>query len=37
MRGDLLYYRQDLRHQLIDILQEEDAEELGKEGKHETV
>ena len=29
MRGDLLYYRQDLRHQLIDILQEEDAGELG--------
>ena len=37
MRGDLLYYRQDLRHQLIDILQEEDAGELGidesKEGR----
>ena len=29
MRGDLLYYRQDLRHQLIDILQKEDAGELG--------
>jgi len=33
MRGDLLYYRQDLRHQLIDILQEEDAGELGMESK----
>lgn len=43
MRGDLLYYRQDLRHQLIDILQEEDAGELGidesEEGRerHETI
>ena len=33
MRGDLLYYRQDLRRQLIDILQEEDAGELGMESK----
>lgn len=33
MRGDLLYYRQDLRHQLIDILQEEDAGELGMESE----
>lgn len=29
MRGDLLYYRQDLRRQLIEMLKEEDAFEQG--------
>ena len=29
MRGDLLYYRQDLRHQIIELLQKEDRAELG--------
>ena len=29
MRGDLLYYRQDLRRQIIELLQEEDRLEQG--------
>ena len=29
MRGDLLYYRQDLRRQIIELLQEENKAELG--------
>lgn len=29
MRGDLLYYRQDLRRQIIELLQEEDRAEQG--------
>ena len=29
MRGDLLYYRQDLRRQIIELLQEEDRIEQG--------
>ena len=29
MRGDLLYYRQDLRRQLIELLKAEDAKEQG--------
>lgn len=33
MRGDLLYYRQDLRRQIITKLQEEEAKELGLETK----
>lgn len=35
IRGDLLYYRQDLRKQIISLLQEEDSAELGYEEKLE--
>lgn len=33
IRGDLLYYRQDLRKQIMEALQEDEAKELGLETK----
>ncbi|MBQ1571756.1 MAG: hypothetical protein IIZ78_11565 [Clostridiales bacterium] len=33
IRGDLLYYRQDLRKQIMEALQEDEAKELGYETK----
>lgn len=37
MRGDLLYYRQDLRRQIIELLQEEDRAEQGYTADGENV
>ena len=37
MRGDLLYYRQDLRRQIIELLQEEDRLEQGYTADGENV